>query len=203
MVVTADGAVFGCLGGAVQTVQVVEEDMVVDYANWRIYNDIVCKRKDVVLGAKPRGHEFVLSACLVAENRRLVARCIDRAAHRPSVLSKICRMQAHTEDVIGYGSTQGLVVTWEGCTQLVIFSSVRLVSDRSETKKSSASVANVPARFDQISVRCISKLKKWYVAHDVLDFGLRCVRPWPPLRWVLPLPDGTNFHVEMYPSFTC
>jgi len=51
MVVTADGAVYGCPGGAVQTVTVADEGMETDYVNWRIYGDIVCERKDVLLGA--------------------------------------------------------------------------------------------------------------------------------------------------------
>jgi len=51
MVVTADGEVYGCPGGAVQTVRVVEQGVQEAYHNWRLYADIVCERKDVLLGA--------------------------------------------------------------------------------------------------------------------------------------------------------
>ena len=52
MVVTADGKVYGCPGGAVQTVRVLEDmDELESYHDWVMYDDIVCERKDVLLGA--------------------------------------------------------------------------------------------------------------------------------------------------------
>jgi len=44
--------VYGCPGGAVQTVRVLEEmDELESYHDWILYGDIVCERKDVLLGA--------------------------------------------------------------------------------------------------------------------------------------------------------
>jgi len=52
MVVTADGKVYGCPGGAVQTVRVLEDMAELEtYHDWVMYDEIVCERKDVLLGA--------------------------------------------------------------------------------------------------------------------------------------------------------
>ena len=50
MVATRSGNVYGCPGGAVQSVSVSRDGMIVQESNWRLYANTACSRRSVAQG---------------------------------------------------------------------------------------------------------------------------------------------------------